>query len=1232
QQQQKQQQQQQQTDVVPNILPPQDRGNTSNMKSKAKKLKTKPEIDKVMIINLENEALFKSIPLSDYLSHPPQLTTTVDPNPNSTFTLGSTPTSYIPASESKRMPYLMGYPNSEVSLITDTQSRLRKREEKNKTIRPYLKFDNNEVKKFVKDTYSKIVTSRDANRWKKLIKSHWGLGTDLKLLERKAGRKIDQLVLQSVYLNTVVPSHADVQKIPKALYPDHDPRFMKMKKAQLEQLRMKAAQDGSYLDEIRYSKKCTSCIIQGFDCSGHKPICSQCYYSSSRVTHSLSRNTSPTNASLPTSCSYPVEGRPLVPLHIYDQLKKQTEEETKIDKDRRLPMEDIQKAISALSVARDDTKDLGWKVNFAGRTLMDRNPASDLDYMIQSSSLKGTTSELLKKVKREPLDEKIEPITKIRDIALKMSKDSESADEMEEETAVDGLKVECVGPLIGKNSKNFSRKQATWVERAVLVEDGPSKNDDGANQTNSSKLPPLKRSKSVYSLKEGVKPLRVTHAGKGWNETILALGQSPKDALNENYNRYRSGWANREYSKAVKKVIEAESLSTNWKVDDLNGKIKKKVDAKLEPAAATAKPNEGAEISNAAAGKGVKQKKRKRIEKEDEGPDVVMVDMGGMNVKKKLKRSSASYYSRLPRRNKIPMYKAKMFKTFRPWIPKKDEKVIPSACDIPETSFLQAISFYASYYFTNIYPCPDVFESMDLTSHIALGMIVQEIISDFAFKLGKESQLEDIEVKQERLDYEKNLQEWNNIVESGGKIPQQNEVEETLKAIMANKKTNRLFAKRFGNEYDRDIADIKGSAAIPSFGDWICGKIINQRDKEYWQTEQLRKREMKADGLDGGVSDGDDEENLGSGARTRHTSNNENVVDHDYWNELRYLMQLRFKPDTLYPERVLVNGYDSDKGRNKDDDVNDDDDDDDAGIDYERFNLRDYDSSAYNINNAYSSLSDSDDTRATPEKLQSRPSFTFGTDEEDFSENDFVYRDSDSDEDDRNKDSSPIPWSIYRPNPDGSDSDIESSDLDLNRKGTKRGDDYNMNPEFVILDNDDDADDDADDEDDGVADISFELESKPKSIVDSSKVDGSMDELDPDLDKNTNESEGSDEESIRPIKARSPTPPALTQTPTAHQKPKDIVSDSEKNSDSETEDVEEDDLPLSSSILTALSDTRFGKMFGRGHEEYSDDEDEEDGYGGNNEVVSQVVLDDSSSSEDERNIVRPSVSESDEED
>ncbi|KAG9072708.1 hypothetical protein KI688_000483 [Linnemannia hyalina] len=99
----------------------------------------------------------------------------------------------------------------------------------------------------------------------------------------------------------------------------------------------------------------------------------------------------------------------------------------------------------------------------------------------------------------------------------------------------------------------------------------------------------------------------------------------------------------------------------------------------------------------------------------------------------------------------VTKYKEQIANTFRPWVAQKDEKVIPSACGLPDTSLLQALHYYASYYYTHVSPSPDMFEAMDMTSHVALGMIVQEIISDFAFKLGKDSQLEDIQVKVDKL-------------------------------------------------------------------------------------------------------------------------------------------------------------------------------------------------------------------------------------------------------------------------------------------------------------------------------------------------------------------------------------------------------------------------------------------------------------------------------------------------
>lgn len=67
---------------------------------------------------------------------------------------------------------------------------------------------------------------------------------------------------------------------------------------------------------------------------------------------------------------------------------------------------------------------------------------------------------------------------------------------------------------------------------------------------------------------------------------------------------------------------------------------------------------------------------------------------------------------------------------------------------------------------------------MDLTSHIALGMIVQEIISDFAFKLGKDSQLEDIQVKVDKLvaaqygnKWDKNFLEYLESRTAGRSLP-----------------------------------------------------------------------------------------------------------------------------------------------------------------------------------------------------------------------------------------------------------------------------------------------------------------------------------------------------------------------------------------------------------------------------------------------------------------------------
>ncbi|KAF9922672.1 hypothetical protein FBU30_007219 [Linnemannia zychae] len=119
----------------------------------------------------------------------------------------------------------------------------------------------------------------------------------------------------------------------------------------------------------------------------------------------------------------------------------------------------------------------------------------------------------------------------------------------------------------------------------------------------------------------------------------------------------------------------------------------------------------------------------------------------------------------------ISEHKEMIANTYRPWISQKNEKVPLSTCGPPETDLLRAIHFYTSYYYTHVCPSPDIFESMDITSHIAIGMIIQELISDYAYKLGKEYQVCDPnELDGDVLEYLGNIsadQDWQSESDDG---------------------------------------------------------------------------------------------------------------------------------------------------------------------------------------------------------------------------------------------------------------------------------------------------------------------------------------------------------------------------------------------------------------------------------------------------------------------------------
>ncbi|KAF9345855.1 hypothetical protein BGX26_002669 [Mortierella sp. AD094] len=1024
------------------------------------------------------------------------------------------------------------------------------------TLKVYQKFDDAALETFVKDVLSQVISGDETNQWKELIYQHKGDNLAMKILQNRAKKNIEGLVLQETYLNTVAPTHGDVQNIPMAQYRDGTSGVEGLSQKEIEKLKARAIQAGASASEVRYSKQCTSCMIQGFDCSGHKPICSQCYYSSSRTTHSLSRNASPTGDPIPSSCSYPVEGKPLVPGFIFRTLRNQAEEESKVDEDQRLPLTKVQKAIQNMTVSKDESKDVGWKINFKGKPLMDKNPATGVDYLIKSSSARSTLGG----------SKKFRGV-KIRDVALKMENQEPSKKEGEEGDGVDKKVVESVGPLAVRKTKKGPRKhnKATWIERTLLQEDEQTKGESvnveqetvGPRQRN---IPVrLTGKESMIRLESEDKPKDQDRK----EETFLSFSRNSREALIEENNRWAFARPGRLLDGTRNKVNAAESISSIWAVGN-RGEVGATTDSADIAAAIATKTGEATAAEP---------------QVEDQRPtakdDVVELDIGGMKIKRKVKIGKVKRDVN-GKKVKVQAYRKHMAKTFRPWIAHKSEKVIPSACDIPETSFLQAIHFYASYYYTHAYPCPDIFEAMDLTSHIALGMIIQEIISDFAFKLGKESQLEDIEVKQEKLDFAKNLAEWNNIMESGGKIPKRDEVKETLKEMREQKWIEESYKKKFQAEYERD----KALSVVPqrtTMEQWIKQRIEKQRKEESEYIGRLRKHNNATGipGASGDDGDADTDEVDDPEIQKRQSKNID--IDNDYWEELRYLRQYRFKPDTMFSKRFLVNDHDSDGEQDRD-----------SGVENGRGEQLESSEDEADTD------TDRDErtlleTSQQGSQLQARPSFAFESDDEEYvSENESLVHSSDDDDDD------------FAPKTTSASYNMDPSDNSSGDEGDK-----------------------GDDEIEPQAGQEANNKDREINIAEERGIDNS--------DGVEEEEDDSDEHMEEPTQTIAPRSHATTSASTRvdYDKMNEIVSDSEKGSNSEEEN-EDDGYSMPSSVLTTLSDTRLGRMFGRSHNDGDDDDDDDDDEVTNNGVISQVVMDDSSS-EDEGNVVGPSESEEEEE-
>lgn len=136
--------------------------------------------------------------------------------------------------------------------------------------------------------------------------------------------------------------------------------------------------------------KCTSCMVQGFECSGHRPICSQCFYSKSEFTASF-------GAKDKSMCSYPVEAREVKPVRVLtgeDEEKakengptksgrSKTQRDASEDEDMIQVPRKNKGGRPRKSVTEEEEKQRKIKEQ-ESRLLFDRNMAAGVDFLLRS--------------------------------------------------------------------------------------------------------------------------------------------------------------------------------------------------------------------------------------------------------------------------------------------------------------------------------------------------------------------------------------------------------------------------------------------------------------------------------------------------------------------------------------------------------------------------------------------------------------------------------------------------------------------------------------------------------------------------------------------------------------------------------------------------------------------------------------------------------------------------------
>ncbi|KAF9935960.1 hypothetical protein BGZ65_002845 [Modicella reniformis] len=598
---------------------------------------------------------------------------------------------------------------------------------------------------------------------------------------------------------------------------------------------------------IRFSQKCSSCLLQGLDCSADRPVCSQCYYSTSKVTSILSTSTPPgldsSSSSSATACSrgfcsYPTDALPLLPRDFVEDMMR-TVHRVGEPLSKRLPIKPTLDLLRERTMTKDERSDVGWKTDFCHQQAIDQNHAIGVDYLYKATA---------RSPRRYYRPFPVPPGHR--------------------------RPTHCGPPVKNRLTEGRrleeTRRKSIWIERVLAKNEGlttlqgkPYKPTEVkvnlAMRARHRLVPAIDHKNAWISLPSEANweadPLAERKiAGIALNEAML-------DSLNNDYP-----WGD-----GVKVGRTQIRISRNAKTRE----NKEEAYRSRKEVAATSATTTG---------------------DDGQGPEILEMDFGEFKSKKKVRRTGKPFStgerpftthegSKNSKKPPVPEpteYKSYYEKSDRPWVPKMDEEVVPSTCGVPQKPFLQSLHHYASYYYTHANPCPDVFEAMDLPSHIALGMIIQEVISDFAFKLGKESQVEDIKVKQEKLEFARNLTEWEKAaateVRSRVLPPSSDEDgpdmnQDLRQRIQQQKKEEQKFIKRTRRRWSKQ-----------------CKRAIlyNAGKDEYIDDDSDYNE-------DGHMFDGD--VNLS--------------VDDKYWEELRYLKQARFHPREVVSNRFLVNGHDT---------------------------------------------------------------------------------------------------------------------------------------------------------------------------------------------------------------------------------------------------------------------------------------------------------------------------------